>query len=483
MSNIDNSLISKVFNEEQSAVLSDFLSEVRKSAEGDVEKAVADELSKRGISDDVFGLSPVEKTYLKINKTVKNVKRVWDSNGWVPGCRERITYDDLCKRDTERKNDWLKSNRMVDGVFSTDQPLIIPRVIEQTIRESIEPNIVLTNLLERINFSNAGTTITFPAVGDAMVAADIPEAGEYPEASLEFAGEVTAKIGKSGIAVKLTDEMIRYSMFDIMSMHMRAAGRALIRHKEQKVADLIFNNGVTFFDNTVAGKDTSGRNASGTQNDTITLDDLLLMYADLANSGFIPDTLLLHPFSWFGMAREPVMRAIFMAGYGGGQYYQTFQGTVGNAPGYAAGGLNNNTFLAPVGGAVGRADGPQQLATTFTVPGIMPTPMTVIVTPYQAVDVSNRTATITMCKRSELGMLLVDEDVVTEEFDDPARDIRKVKFRERYALALKNNGETIRHAKNVNWWNRGYAFDDLLTWQAGTGALPALSQASIDIIP
>src|SRR3990167_5357904 len=117
---------------------------------------------------------------------------------------------------------------------------------------------VLTPLLEKVTFSNAGTTITFPAVGDSMVAADIPEGGEYPEGSLEFAGEVTAKIGKSGIAVKLSEEMIRYSMFDIMSMHLRAAGRALIRHKEQKVAKLIFEEaGVTYFDNDASTTKTS----------------------------------------------------------------------------------------------------------------------------------------------------------------------------------------------------------------------------------
>jgi len=326
MLKFDDSLISKVFNEEQETVLKNVLDSWNTEFEEGTEKAVADALDKAGIDEEVFGLSNRDRAYLKLQKSVDKTREIWDNNGWVPGVRERITLEDLFSRDRERKTEWEKGGQMVDGVFSTDQPMIIPRVVEQIVRESIEPNIVLTPMLERVNFSNAGSTITFPAVGDAMVAADIPEAGEYPEQSLEFAGEVTAKIGKSGIAVKLTDEMIRYSMFDIMNMHLRAAGKALIRHKEQKVANLILENGVTQFDNSSTGYDTSGRGQDGNQNDTLTLDDLLIMYADMGNSGFVPNTLIVHPFAWFGMAREPVLRSIFMSGFGGGQYYQSYQG-------------------------------------------------------------------------------------------------------------------------------------------------------------
>jgi len=471
--NFDPSAISKVFDSEQEVVLKEYVNTIKEEIANNTEKAVADALEKKGIDKDVFGLSDTERAYVKIQNTVKKTKSVWENNGFVPGCKDRITYEDLAKKDVERKESWKKNGRMVDGVFSTDQPMIIPRVIQQVVRESIEPNMVLTPLLERINFSNAGTTVTFPAVGDIMVAADIPEGGEYPEGSLEFAGEVTAKIGKSGIAVRLSDEMIRYSMFDMMSMHLRAAGKALIRHKEQKVAKLIFEEaGVTYFDNGASTTKTSGRGQTGAGNNTITLDDLLLMYADLANNGFVPDTLFVHPFSWFGMAREPVLRALFMAGFGQGQYYKSFEGNIASAPGFAAGGLNNKTQVAD----------PQQLQTTFIAPGILPTPLQIIVTPFQTANINAYTATITMCKRSELGMLLVDEDVVTEEWDDPSRDIRKVKFRERYGLALKNNGQAIRHAKAVNWWNKGYALDDLQTWQAGTGVLPTINQTGIDII-
>jgi len=54
-----------------------------------------------------------------------------------------------------------------------------------------------------------------------------------------------------------------------------------------------------------------------------------------------------------------------------------------------------------------------------------------------------------MVDTNEIGVLVVDEDVVTEEFDDPARDIRKVKLRERYAVENINNGQAIRTAKGI----------------------------------
>lgn len=443
------------------------------------ENYIDEALKRRGIDREVLGLSDQERAYLKIKSAVKKTRQIFDNNGFVPGVKDRISLQDLHKVDAKRRSDWKSAGEMVDGVFSTDQPLIIPRVMEEMIREPVEPTVVLTPILQRVNVSNAGTTITFPAVGDSMVAADIAEGAEYPEASLEFAGQVTAKIGKSGIAVKLSEEMIRYSMYDVMAMHIRAAGRALIRHKERKAANLIFNNGVTVFDNSVSGLHTSGRASDGTGNSTMTLDDILIMYADMVNEGFIPDIMIVHPFAWFAFVREPVMRSLFMQG-AGGAYFNNFQGSIGSASAWNVGGLNNSTVFGNSTSA--SSDNVGQVASTYTLPGILPTPLRVVVTPYQEVNLTARTSTVTLADSARLGMILVDEEVQTDEFTDVLRDLHKVKFRERYGLALHDNGQAIRHAKNVNWWNRSYALDDFLTWEAGTGALPTLSTGSVDIV-
>ena len=55
-----------------------------------------------------------------------------------------------------------------------------------------------------------------------------------------------------------------------------------------------------------------------------------------------------------------------------------------------------------------------------------------------------------MFDSSELGVLIVDQDVTTEEFDDPARDIRKIKLMERYGIGILNEGKAIATLKNVH---------------------------------
>jgi HK97 family phage major capsid protein len=476
--------IGEVFDDDQKEVLVNLEQAIKDTIENrfdeNTEAYIDEALKRRNIDSEIFGLNDQERALLGIKKAVAKTRQIWDSNGFVPGVRERISIQDLAQRDIRRKRDWANNNNMVDGVFSTDQPLIIPRVIEEMIREPIEPTVALTPLLQRINVSNAGTTISFPAVGDAMVAADIAEGAEYPESSLEFAGQVTAKIGKSGIAAKLSEEMIRYSMYDVMGMHIRAAGRALVRHKERKVASLIFNNGVTVFDNSASGYHTSGRGSDGNGNKTMTLDDILIMYADMVNEGFIPNTMIVHPFSWFGFVRDPVMRHLFL-NLGQGNYYQNFEGNVGSAPSFSANNMINSTTLG-TSSAGASSDNVAQVATTYVTPGILPVPMRVIVTPYQEANITSRNATITLADSSRLGMLLVDEEVTTDEFEDVLRDLYKIKFRERYGLALHDNGQAIRHAKGVNWWNRSYNLDDMLTWEAGTGVLPTLSGSSVDIV-
>jgi hypothetical protein len=44
----------------------------------------------------------------------------------------------------------------------------------------------------------------------------------------------------------------------------------------------------------------------------------------------------------------------------------------------------------------------------------------------------------------------VDEEVTTEEWNDPARDIMKIKFRERYGLGSVNNGQGSGLIKGIN---------------------------------
>jgi len=379
----------------------------------------------------------VREVIIKDRKVLKKTYDLWKNDGRIPGLkRGRVTYKDLCEIDA-------KHTKVMRDSFSNDHPLLIPRVVSEVVKEALEPNIVLTPLLQRIAYQH-GTQLTFPAVG-AITAADIPEGGEYPERSLDFAGQVVAQIGKSGVAVKFSEETIKHSLYDVMSMTLRAAGRALIRWKEQKVASMILTNAGgtnTLFDNTSASyPSTSGRGYGGTYNGGITMNDFFKAYAEMIERGFMPDTLLMNPFAWQMFADEGLQRIFGF--WNGSAMWNMHQGSPGNASQWKNSGmqglLQNSTVTSP-----------QNLATTMTnMPTIFPYAFRIVVTPYMPYDAVQNVTDMVLCNTNELGVLVVEEEVMTETWDDPARDILKTKLRERYGLGTVNNGQGTGLIKGV----------------------------------
>lgn len=389
----------------------------------------------------------------------ENSEKLWRNNGFE---------NQADQYDPTKKDQKIGFKELCDALSTPDASILIGKVVSNIVKEAIEPLLIGTSLLHTIRFS-AGQQITFPAAG-AFTAEDIPEGGEYPERKLEVAGTVTAFIGKSGVKVRITDEMLRYSQYDVMSMHIRAAGRALARHKETKIFNMIRNEGETTFDNDVATKKTSGRDSAGAGNGTITLDDLLVMYSKVVQNGFVPNALLMSPLGWLLFARDPILRAFGFAN--GGPMFGPMQGQPGNAKSWYQGGLN-----------VGPTSGAPNTATTYAnVPNMFPSPLKVIVSPFlsytaAAGGVAAKTDII-MADTNELGIIVVDEDVTNEEWDDPNRDIRTIKFRERYGLGILNEGKAISMAKNISI-TKAYDLEDVLHWQAGSGALPTINQTGV----
>lgn len=357
---------------------------------------------------------------------------------------------------------------LTDALSVPNAPMLMPKVISNIVKEAQEPLLVGTSLLQRINYSY-GQTITFPAVG-ALVAADIAEGQEYPERSLQMGGStVTANIGKSGVAVKVTDEMIRYSQFDVIGMHLRAAGRALARHKEVKIFNLIRAMGVPVFDNVNPTQSlkgvTTGRDLSGAGNGSVTMDDIFDAYAQVITQGFFPNTLLMHPLTWVMFVKDATLRA-FVQQNGAGTYFATWTGNpAGRAPwdnssqgglGVSSGqnilpGQTSTGGTAPHGQTpTGLLEYPQTINSAPVLPSYLNVPFRIIVSPFVPYDPRRKLTDIYMFDSSELGVLIVDEEVMTEEFDDPRVDIRKIKLRERYGLGILNEGKAIATLKNVH---------------------------------
>lgn len=358
--------------------------------------------------------------------------------------------------------------KLEDALSVPNAPMLMPKVISNIVKEAAEPLLVGTSLLQRINYSY-GQTISFPSVG-ALQAADIAEGMEYPERSLQMGGAtVTANIGKVGLAVKVTDEMIRYSQFDVIGMHLRAAGRALARHKEVKIFNHIRSLGVPVFDNLTPTKSlngvTTGRNLSGGGNGSVTMDDLFDAYAQIITQGFFPDTLLMHPLTWTMFVKDATLRSFVLANGGGSMFASWTGNPAGRAPWDASsqGGLGvsggQNILPGQTSGGSASPHGleaspltafPQTLNSAPTLPGYFNVPFRIIVSPFVPYDPRRKLTDIYMFDSRELGVLIVDEDVMTEEFDDPRVDIRKIKLRERYAIGILNEGKAVATLKNVH---------------------------------
>lgn len=365
---------------------------------------------------------------------------------------------------------WRANGQLEDGSQFTLQdalsvpsaPLMMPKVISNVVKEAVEPLLVGTSLLQRINYS-AGQQITFPSVG-ALQAADIGEGMEYPEKSLQIGGStVTANIGKSGVAVKVTDEMIRYSQFDVIGLHLRAAGRALARHKEEKIFNHIRAMGITVFDNVSPTSSLkgvcTGRSLDGSGNGSVTMDDVFDAYAQVITHGFFPNTLLMHPLTWTMFIKDATLRAFVLAN-GGGTFFASHSGNpVGRAPweGSSTGGLgvSGGQLITPPDAASGATasplgDHPQTINSAPNLPGYFGVPFRIIVSPFVPYDPAKKLTDIYMFDSSELGVLIVDEEINVEEFDDPARDIRKIKLMERYGVGILNEGKAIAVLRNVH---------------------------------
>ena len=225
-------------------------------------------------------------------------------------------------------------------------------------------------------------------------------------------------------------------------MHLRAAGRDLARHKEVKIFDFIRAMGVCVFDNVNPTSSlkgvTTGRNLAGSGNGSVTMDDLFDAYAQVITQGFFPNTLLMHPRTWTMFVKDSTLRAFVLAN-GGGTFFATWTGNpAGRAPwdnsSQGGLGLSGGQTITPGGNAAGAqpsplASYPQTLNSGPNLPGYMNIPLRILVSPFVPHDPRRKLTDIYMFDASELGVVIVDHDVMTDEFDDPLVDIRKIKLK------------------------------------------------------
>jgi hypothetical protein len=362
-----------------------------------------------------------------------------------------------------------KSLGMKDAMDLPNAAFLIPRVLTTFMQEGIEPLLIGTSLLQRIQYVPGMQTI-FPAI-DVLTAREVGDGASLPIFNVNVGGGQTmgVKVSRHGLSLRISERFIEASTYPWIQYWMRLAGNALARHKEEYIFTFITSLGTVIFDNSVAGRTsgavpepvkgiTTGRTLRGTFNGSMTMDDIFDMYAHIMSQGFIPETLLVHPMTWLMWVKDPVLRE-FAIQAGGGSFFAQWTGNaaaqanrffnfaglgrgVGQTGQYTAGELTGGQVSTPAGL-------PQTQTSAPMLPNYLGLPFRILVSPFVRFDPVNRVTDIMMFNSVNLGALIVDEDPHVVSWNEPQYSIRNVGIEETYGLAILNEGQAIGTAKNV----------------------------------
>lgn len=309
-------------------------------------------------------------------------------------------------------------------VLSTpDAAILIPKVIIGVMREAAEPVYIGTKMLQPVRLTG-GRSIIIPAVGE-MRAHDIAEGAPYPEESVDFellegSGEI--RVGKTGLIVRVTDEMVNDSQWDVIGLLLRKAGRAMARLKEEKAFNAFSRHGHLVFDNNLRQQypdsGTTGRDFKDKFNNTMSVEDFIDLFIAVMANGYVPTDVMMHPLCWMIFAKNEVIGSLAMGAFGSQATQMTLQ--------------------------------PQN------VQGRLPFPININFSPFVPFDRINRVFDMYVVDRNEVGILLTKDDLGTEEWTDPERDIHAIKVRERYGIGVLNEGKAIAVARNIKF---GLSYD------------------------
>lgn len=311
--------------------------------------------------------------------------------------------------------------RLNEFLATPSAQILIPRVVIGTMREAAEPLYIATKMLTKVRLK-AGQSMIFPSIGP-MRAYDVAEGQEIPQETIDWQTHETPEIrvNKSGLRLQFSEEMITDSSWDIISMMIKQAGRAMARHKEQKAFHQFRKHGHTVFDNMLRAQDpragTTGLGKDGNHNDTFSAEDFLDLIMALMANEYTATDVLMHPLVWTVFAKNELMGSLLSAPY----------------MNYPSKGAPTNLKLGP-----------------DSIQGRIPFSLNVQLSPFIELNKETRRFDLYAVDRNNIGVLLVKDDMKTEEFNDPSRDIRNMKMVERYGFGIMNQGKAIAVAKNIS---------------------------------
>lgn len=345
---------------------------------------------------------------------------------------------------TDGKSREMPKVSMKEALASSDASVLFPRVISDKLVRPREPMLFLQNEIAKTVNVDTVNYIEFPTLG-ALRAFDVAETGEYPEQTLAFTQHMTSvRVGKVGLLVSMSEEIIKDSMWDVMALYVEAAGFAMRRFKEQKLVAAL-DKGRNVIDNNTTDSATwsNGKHsdASATPNFSMTFDDHIRLMASLMQHEYIPTHMLIHPMAWSIWATDPLMRTQFLAG--GGNIGTAF--TVPEGPQFDQSSAfpwnvqYRVTPFMPLTRAV--TDG------TTLAQGCLATNTVAMANAYSS-GAANLTD-ICMLDANNSLLIMQKDAPSTEEFNDPRRDVLSMKIKERYGVTALNGGRSIAWARNI----------------------------------
>lgn len=391
---------------------------------------------------------------------------VFNNSGYVEDTDTTIEWSDMWEAVKRSRRE------MKDLTSTPDVRPLLQSSLEILMREPVEPLMVIAGLFTKIQSKGMNTQVLAGAIG-AVEATDIAEGGTYPEVQMQIGGGMqTAWIGKSGLAVSYTDEVLRYSTWDIMGMNMKQMGAALVRHKERKAASFLKTLGTELYNNASPATSmfgvTTGRDIGGAANGSMTMDDLFYAMAHMAEEGFQPDILLINPLFFYLFVQDPVLRNMMLS-HGGGDWFRPWNGQPGPLDPWSNGGMGamgptlgnkiSRGDASPAGGtATGIAGREHGMTAQAPIPApYFPWPMRVVVSPFVPFDPDTQLGDIFLLSSGNVGYLLEDQAPLDVSWRDENVDVLKVKKMERYGFAVAHEGLPVGVMKNVkltrNWFD------------------------------
>ncbi len=320
---------------------------------------------------------------------------------------------------------------VTEALTTADANILIPKVVSQVVAESAEPMYLASQFFQKVQL-NEGRSMEFIHFG-AIRAFEVGEGQEYREQTLNLTKQgitnVDVRVKKYGLKVQITDEMVADSQWDVIGLHLQAAGRAMARKKEEVIFEEFSKHGHVVFDAKMygpiygkdeAGKDVivgyqdgypTGRGFDGERNGTLAAEDIIDMAVSIMAAGHTPTDIVMHPLCWSLFAKNAALEGSSIAAFGQGS--SSFDPKA----------FNTSNALG----------------------------LNVIFSPFVPFDQANKTFDFYLVDRNNVGVMLVKDEISTEQFDDPLRDIYTLKVKERYGVGILNGGLGLAVARNIKF--------------------------------